>query len=220
MRSVFMLSATLAALAVPAAAAPGDGTREHYYTIKLTNAFVAQTRGSAAKGDEIHVESFSWGSPASAIELKPVYVTSYQTGGSGSDAAGRGTNELRMDDTAGSQKMQPGGGGAGGAVSGRITGIASDPSETSAQSGLPTGKRQHKPVKLTSPLEKGSVWIRVGSPWAGCRVGAAYPRLELAGRGKSYVLEDVTVGSCGGPAAARDGRPTEEIAFYYNKISF
>jgi len=70
-----------------------------------------------------------------------------------------------------------------------------------------------------TPLDKGSVWVRVATPWAACRVGARYPSLELGGAGKRYVLQDVTVASCGGSRGA-DDRPTEDIAFYYNKIAF
>jgi type VI protein secretion system component Hcp len=50
-------------------------------------------------------------------------------------------------------------------------------------------------------------------------VRAIHPSLTLAGQGKRYVLQDVTVGSCGGTAAG-DDRPTEEVAFYYSKIAF
>jgi hypothetical protein len=102
-----------------------------------------------------------------------------------------------------------------------------------AASGQATGKRQHKPItftkewgaatpqimKLDRPAAKGSIWIRTSQPWPACRVGARYPSLELGGGGKRYVLQDVTVASCGGSRSA-DGQPTEEVAFYYNRIAF
>jgi len=102
-----------------------------------------------------------------------------------------------------------------------------------AASGQATGKRQHKPItitkewgaatpqimKLDRPAAKGSVWVRVATPWTACRVGARYPSLELGSAGKRYVLQEVTVASCGGSRGA-DDRPTEEIAFYYNRIAF
>ena len=86
-------------------------------------------------------------------------------------------------------------------------------------SGLPTGKRQHKPFTLTRPLDKGSVWIRVASPWADCRVGKRYPSLQLSDGTQNYRLVGATVAGCGRSGTARD-RPAEEVAFNYNKISF
>lgn len=94
---------------------------------------------------------------------------------------------------------------------------------TETASGQATGKRQHMPIRTRTtydaPLAKGSVWVRVSTPWAACRVGARYPSLELGGGAKRYVLQDVTVASCGGSGDA-DDRPTEEVAFYYNRIAF
>ena len=87
------------------------------------------------------------------------------------------------------------------------------------ESGLPTGKRQHKPFVLSQPLDQGSVWIRVASPWAACRVGARYPTLELSDGGRTYRLVGATVAGCG-RSGAEANRPTEEVAFYYTKISF
>jgi hypothetical protein len=49
-------------------------------------------------------------------------------------------------------------------------------------------------------------------------VGARYPALELGGGGKAYVLQGVTVARCGGKGDG-DDRPTEEVAFYYNKVT-
>lgn len=85
-----------------------------------------------------------------------------------------------------------------------------------SSSGLPTGKRQHKPVVVSAPLDKGSVRVKVKFPWAACKVGTRYPLLQLSGDGGTYDLHDVTVASCGGSASA----PTEEVAFYYNRIAF
>jgi hypothetical protein len=55
-------------------------------------------------------------------------------------------------------------------------------------------------------------------PWLACRVGARYPALELDGGGKTYVLQDATVASCGRSAGDADDRPTEEVAFDYSKV--
>jgi len=223
-----ILAAAIAALATASAAAgPTGGKEEVYFTITLQEARAHRD----GKGQQLEVQSYQWGTANSAVKLEPVRITSYQLGGNGVDAQARGANQVTMDDTAGKEKMQPGGGAAS---AGRVTGLATDPPDPAAsvggsqsvtvggsraESGLPTGKRQHKPFTITKPLDKGSVWIRVSSPWAGCRVGTHYPSLTLAGGGKRYHLQDVTVASCGG-SAAMDDRPTEEVAFYYNKISF
>jgi hypothetical protein len=85
-------------------------------------------------------------------------------------------------------------------------------------SGLPTGKRQHKPFSLARPLDKGSVWIRVASPWADCRVGKRFPSLEISDGTQAHRLVNATVAGCGRTGSAAGG-PTEEIAFTYNRIS-
>lgn len=87
------------------------------------------------------------------------------------------------------------------------------------ESGLPTGKRLHKPFVLTRPAGKGSVWVRVASPWTACRVGIRFPWLELRDGGRTYRLEGASVANCGrsGPQASA---PIEEVAFTYQKISF
>ena len=90
------------------------------------------------------------------------------------------------------------------------------------ETGQATGKRQHMPLRtrayFDAPLPQGSVRVKVKMPWPACRVGATYPRLELAGGGKRYVLRDVTVASCGRASGDADDRPTEEVAFYYNAV--
>ena len=86
-----------------------------------------------------------------------------------------------------------------------------------AASGLPTGKRQHKAITFTQPLDKGSVLLKLKAAWPECRVGATYPSLELSGSAKTYRLTDATVTDC---AAAGGDRPTESISLNYTKIEF
>ena len=85
---------------------------------------------------------------------------------------------------------------------------------TETASGQATGKRQHMPIRVRpyydQPRGEGSVWIRVSTPWAACRVGARYPSLSLSGGAKTYELEDVTVAGCGAG---------EEVAFNYKKVT-
>jgi type VI protein secretion system component Hcp len=85
-------------------------------------------------------------------------------------------------------------------------------------SGLPTGKRQHKPMSLTAPLDKGSVTVRGRFPV--CTVGARYPSLELGGAAARYRLTDVVVTSCASGSSAGESLPMEEVSFNYAKIEF
>ena len=196
---------------------------------------VTETPGlPSGKGEQIEIQSFSWGprQSTSAIELEPVRITSYQISGSG-DSAGGGANEIRMEDTAGKEKLEPRGSGGAkkdmvlkGSTIGQNSSVGANETMTvgsgRTEAGQATGKRQHKPFVVSgyydAPLPQGSVRVKVKMPWIACRVGATYPRLELGGGGKRYVLQDVTVASCGRSSGDADDRPTEEVAFYYNKI--
>lgn len=166
------------------------------------------TKGGKFEG-QLEVESFSWGETRAA-SAKFNEFTIRKVSDRASPAAAGGVQVPSGD------------------IDGDGTGARKKPTTSpqtitprplpSAESGLPTGKRQHKPMVLTTPLDKGSVWVRVSSPWAGCRVGDRYSSLELNDGGKRYALQDVTVANCGGSSTA--DRPTEEIAFYYNRIAF
>ena len=83
-----------------------------------------------------------------------------------------------------------------------------------AASGLPTGKRQHKPLMLSAPLAEGSVTVRGKFP--GCAVGTRYPTIRLGNAARRYTLQDAIITSCatvpGGAA------PMEEVSFNYAKI--
>lgn len=219
MRRALLLSAALAALAVPFAAAAqspptlrietetpsapkGDGTTEHFFTITLKEGTTAY------KLDRVFVKSWSTSGDADAPPPR-----------------GGGRNELAMEDTAGKEKaparkdmalkgqtikenLQPYGGFAGGV---RVATGDVDGSSIGANQALTVGGARTESVR---PLQKGSVSVQVSSPWAACRVGTRYPSLELAGGGKSYVLRDVTVSSCGTAISP------DEVAFSYQAIKF
>jgi len=183
---------------------------------------------------EIEVVSYSWGQPQAAgrvnkVEgfaikqnVKPeqggekggtedinIGVGELQENAASSSGGGHGSGKVSVHDISTTSATASGGVSV---AAGDVTGDGG-----SAASGLPTGKRQHKPLTLIKPLDKGTVWVRVASPWAGCRVGARYPSLALSDGAKSHVLHDVSVADCGNSAA---GAPTEEVAFYYNRIAF
>lgn len=144
--------------------------------------------------------------PAGDMTLKGSKIGENSAAGSG---GGQGGGKVSVHDISTTSATAAGGVAV---AAGDVTGDGG-----SSASGLPTGKRQHKPMVLTKPLDKGTVWVRVASPWASCRVGARYPSLTLSDGAKSHVLHDVSIADCGNAAA---GAPTEEVAFYYNRIAF
>ena len=86
-------------------------------------------------------------------------------------------------------------------------------------SGLPTGKRQHKPMTITKPLDRGSVTV-TGS-MSGCTVGAAYPDAVLQTAAARYEFKEVFITSCAMPSmsgSSSGGVPMESISFNYDKI--
>lgn len=70
------------------------------------------------------------------------------------------------------------------------------------------GAREHDKrttwVERSAPAAKGSVWIRVATPWAACRAGARYPMIELGDGKASYRLSDVVVTGCDAGGASLD----------------
>jgi hypothetical protein len=57
---------------------------------------------------------------------------------------------------------------------------------------------------LGAPPAKGSVWIRVATPWTRCRAGAHYPRIELGDGSARYELSNVVVTRCEPGGASLD----------------
>ena len=92
-----------------------------------------------------------------------------------------------------------------------VRGLAPGAIKPTAQA---TGKRVHKPFRLSAPLETGSVTVRGRFP--GCAVGAHYPTIRLGNAARRYTLQDAVITSCstvpGGAA------PMEEVSFNYAKI--
>lgn len=96
-----------------------------------------------------------------------------------------------------------------------------------AASGLPTGKRQHKPLTVTKPIDKASPML-----YNALLTGETIPSIELAAgnpaaRSGGYLkirLENVKVAGItarsGGAGASDDRLPMEEIALSYGKITW
>jgi hypothetical protein len=154
---------------VPASAAPSG------------EVFVKLPPGSTAAQDDKHknqieILSYSWGA---------TQTTTTHTGG------GMGAGKVKM----GSETTDAGGVSvAAGDVNGDGRADLSTPRDSA--SGLPTGKRQHKPMTMTMELGRGSVSLQLGSAWTDCRVGTQYPELELGDRANGYKLRDAIITSC------------------------
>ena len=148
-------------------------------------------------------------------------------------ARGAGANQMRMDDTAGKEKARRGTRtvDANEKITihgGRTEGDPDRPVIIGSLPNPPSAPMQYNPKELTisksnnwaaraTPLPRGSVRVKTKLPWLACRVGTRYPALELVDGARRHRLEDVTVASCSTSGDA-DDRPTEEVAFYYNRI--
>lgn len=100
--------------------------------------------------------------------------------------------------------------------------VSSEAATRDAASGMASGKRQHKPLTVTKPIDKasplkiptrsgaGSITLKRGL--ADCTPGTRYPHILVGDDavGREVTLEDVTVASC-----AR-----EEVTFNYAKIKY
>lgn len=229
-----LLATALAAFAASGAAAAGN------MFLKLHD-IAGESRDAAGRGhgEEIDVHSIQWGSASAArgtfkgevAGIEPAYRSS------GDSKARGGTDTVDKD-----EKITIHGGRTEGdtdrpVIIGRLPNPPKAPMQynpkeltISKDNNLGSASGADRPMgwdvttqkkwdSRATPAAKGSVWVRMSSPWAGCRVGKRYPSLELGEGGKTYTLQDVTVANCGRSGDA-DDRPTEEVAFYYNKIVF
>lgn len=107
--------------------------------------------------------------------------------------------------------------------------------EDSTATGSASGKHQHKPLAIVKRIDKSSPIMMhrklapatkllvVEGRFDACEPGKHYPQLEVGQDGKNYQLHNVHVEGCSKVNATSgdaDDRPTEEVAFYYNKIAF
>ncbi len=90
-----------------------------------------------------------------------------------------------------------------------------------AASGLPTGKRLHKPFSITKHIDKASPSLLQGLIEGEPFEVEVTSYRRTGGRWTPFLavkLDRAFIASIG-PQSAGD-RPTEEVAFYYNKIAF
>ena len=103
---------------------------------------------------------------------------------------------------------------------GAVGGVRRDDNVTSpgdAASGLAPGKRPHKPISFTKPLDRGSVRVKVKFPWLECRVGAAFADAVLQNAAGRYELKEVIITSCSSSGSGGD-RPMESLSLNYAKV--
>lgn len=228
----------LAATALTAFAAAGAAAQKNQGFLALGDSIPA---GSAAsgRGGQLEVESWHWGTAQSVAKVDS-FAVKQGVKPAGKDGAKGGNVEFEWKVEEGESAPPPPGGVR--VASGDVNGDPDRPVIVGNVPNASAGKRQHGPVTITKevdkatpaqvaekrqhgwttvskPLDRGAVRVKVKFPWAGCAVGARYPVITLGDGAGSYRLQDVTVASCGRSGDA-DDRPTEEVAFYYNKIAF
>jgi type VI secretion system secreted protein Hcp len=112
--------------------------------------------------------------------------------------------------------------GAGGEASFQVIALSHEIiSPRDSASGLPTGKRQHKPFSITKQVDKSSPLLLKACIEAEPFSVEVTTFRRTGGRFVPVVtvrLDNAFVATIGPQSA--DDRPTEEVAFYYNKISF
>jgi hypothetical protein len=217
-----ILAAALTALAASSAAAAD-------MFLKFTTVD-GDTSAAGGRGERLEVESWHWGSVATA-----------DADGKGSiDALTDGVILIRNSDAPGAAKYGAVGGmhrdagidGTAAPVGGsekQTIGATRSPSagkdsklqELRARSVAdidkapePAEKRQHGWMPSNRPLDRGAVRVKVKFPWLGCAEGARYPHITLGDGANSYQLSDVTVASCGGGEG-----PEKSVTLTYRKVT-
>jgi hypothetical protein len=204
---VLLGTAVAAALCLPASAAPISG-----------EVFVKLPAGTTAAKDDhknhIEILSYSFGAPGQFGEWiadveRPAEAARandrLRTAGPKDGTAAKKPTTRPLVLAPGETRPRPAAGR--GIDIARVDGEIVSPGAPAA-SGLPTGKRQHKPVTLSMPVDKGSVMLKLASAWPDCQVGKRYAELELGDGGKSYTLQDAVVSSCA----------SESISLYYSGV--
>lgn len=154
------------------------------------------------KGEWIEIQSYQWG---------PRQTTS-------ADGSVAANSDLKYAPGGGKAQGQMGGvqvatGDLDGDGRADVVANSDVKSPRDAASGLPTGKRQHKPLML-----KGSMSFR--GQLTGCAVGTSYRQGTLATRQHKYELQDIVITSCAtGGGGGGGSLPMEEISFNYSKIN-
>lgn len=193
----------------------------------LAAALAALATSSAAAGDALKLLATT--GPIKAGDGKHIDVLSYSFGVSENRAKGKVEHEWKVEE--GESAPPPRGGVrvAAGDLDGDgradISAKQDVKSPRDASAGLPTGKRQHKPVTITKewdssspaavtekrqhgwvtvskPVEQGSLRLKGSLP--GCAVGATYPQAVLQTAAARYELTEVIISSCAADSVSLD----------------
>ncbi len=199
--TIFALAATAVFASAPAAAA--DSFLQ-FGPVKPGTAS-GKVREAAARtaGGKVEVLSWSWGASQSGWDGSVKGSTALASGNkpAAADYDGDGRADLAV---------------AVGDVDGDGRADRSVKSPRDAASGLPTGKRTHKPLPVRAQAdESGSVTL-VGK-FPACVVGAAYDDAVLRVAGLTYTLHEVSVTSCAAVPGGTGGGPTLSLSVTYLK---
>ena len=159
------------------------------------------------KGGEIEIQSWSWGETRTAAEPKSKGKVEYswkvEEGEAAPPAPGEAEITLKTADEAH-----------------KVSDVTLKRGTMAAEAeGLATGKRQHKPLVVTKPIDKGSLTAII--PAGLCQVGARYERASLSTEEGVYRMRGVTVTDCVPRLADADGdgvHPMETISLNYEEV--
>ena len=201
-------------------------------------------KGEVASEGQIEILSWSWGISQASGKVSKIDSISIKQG----TAKAKGNVEYGWKVEEGeSAPPRPGGTEdiaigvgelQGGDVEAEVTTLPA-----AAASGTPTGKRQHKPITITKPVDKatpklleaaakgkvfqaeparGSGSLVAMVPTGTCRAGARYATAEFGTGSRVYKLEDVIVSGCSAVASGggSNARPMESLSLNYAKVSW
>ena len=214
---VSVATALAIALAVSAAPAAAAGY------LKL-----GDIKGEAAKSDKpriavIEVQAWSWGAKDGAKGGNVEFEWKVEEGESAPPRPG-GTEDINI----GVGELQ------GGDVEAEVAALPA-----AAASGTPTGKRQHKPITITQPVDKatpklaeavatgkvfksgpgpGKGMLAVMVPAGTCVAGARYATAEFGTGTRIYRLANVVVSGCSPASSSGGDRPMESLSLNYERI--
>ena len=134
----------------------------------------------------IEVESFSWGSASAADGPTTVNTSDPQEGGEIAPIGRKAGGTPPLDSPIPRAEVN---------------------SPRDSASGLATGRRQHKPIRMS----RGSVEVTM--PEGVCVAGAHYPAVTIRSGDKAYAMRDVTVASCTPYATAKGKKDKAKLDY-------
>jgi hypothetical protein len=100
-------------------------------------------------------------------------------------------------------------------TTGRVTGLATDPSEPAATSGHSMLGASDRVTIGGARTESGPGTLTINGSFPGCKVGQHYPRAQLSDGSVRFTIDGVRVTSCGGGRAG-----AQSASFSYARLKY